>query len=62
MTADDLSVEYYVDSHGHDCYRICLPEGGACSTVSSAHLIDERKAQLLRAAASRLSANPAPTS
>jgi hypothetical protein len=49
MTADDLSVEYYVDRHGHDCYRICLPEGGPCSIVSSAHLIDERKAQLLRA-------------
>ena len=48
MTPDDLTVDYYVDSHGHDCYRICLPKGGPCSTVSSAHLIDERKAQLLR--------------
>lgn len=49
MTPDDLTVDYYVDTHGHDCYRICLPEGGVCSIVSSAHLIDERKAQLLRA-------------
>ena len=47
MTLDDLSCDYYVDSHGHDCYRICLPDG-PCSIVSSAHLIDERKAQLLR--------------
>lgn len=45
---DALTVDYYVDTHGHDCYRICLPEGGVCSIVSSAHLIDERKAQLLR--------------
>lgn len=49
MTLDDLTVDYYVDSHGQDCYRICLPEGGICSIVSSAHLIDERKVQLLRA-------------
>jgi len=48
MTPDDLSCDYYVDAHGHDCYRICLPDG-PCSIVSSAHLIDERKTQLLRA-------------
>lgn len=48
MTPADLTVDYYVDRHGHDCYRICLPEGGVCSTVSSTHLVDERKAQLLR--------------
>ncbi|MFZ9683539.1 MAG: hypothetical protein ACO3DQ_10110 [Cephaloticoccus sp.] len=48
MTPDDLTVDYYVDCHGHDCYRICHPESGLCSTVSSAHLIEERKAQLLR--------------
>lgn len=47
MSPDDLTVDYYVDIHGHDCYRICLPDG-TCSIVSSAHLIDERKAQLLR--------------
>lgn len=48
MTLDDLTVDYYVDRHGHDCYRICLPESGVCSTVSSAHLIEERKVQLLK--------------
>ena len=48
MSPDDLTVDYYVDCHGHDCYRICFPEGGPCSIVSSAHLIDERKIQLLR--------------
>lgn len=44
---DDLTVDAYIDDHGHDCYRICLPNG-ICSTVSSAHLIEERKTQLLR--------------
>lgn len=48
MSPDDLTVDYYVDCHGHDCYRICIPESDICSIVSSAHLIDERKAQLLR--------------
>lgn len=48
MTPSDLTVEHYVDTHDHDCYRVCLPEGGPCSTVSSAHLIEERKVQLLR--------------
>ena len=47
MTVDDITVEHYADSTGQDCYRICLPEG-PCSIVSSAHLIDERKTQLLR--------------
>jgi hypothetical protein len=47
MSPDDLTVDYYIDCHGHDCYRICMPDG-LCSIVSSAHLIDERKAQLLR--------------
>jgi hypothetical protein len=47
VTPDDIAVDYYVDSHGHDCYRLTLPNG-IRSTVSSAHLIDERKAQLLR--------------
>lgn len=48
MNPDDLTVDYYVDCHGHDCYRICMPQSDICSIVSSAHLIDERKAQLLR--------------
>jgi len=47
MSPDDIQVDYYVDVHGHDCYRLTLPDGTA-STVSSAHLIDERKAQLIR--------------
>ena len=47
MTVDDITVEHYTDSTGQDCYRICLPDG-PCSIVSSAHLIDERKTQLLR--------------
>ena len=47
MTVDDITVEHYTDSTGQDCYRICLPDG-LCSIVSSAHLIDERKTQLLR--------------
>lgn len=48
---DATTVEHYRDPQGHDCYRICLPEG-VCSTVSSAHLIDERIAQLQRLYAS----------
>lgn len=47
MSLDAFTVDYYVDCHGHDCYRICMPDG-LCSIVSSAHLIEERKAQLLR--------------
>jgi hypothetical protein len=48
MTPEDVTVEYYVDCHGPDCYRLTLPSG-VISTVSSAHLIEERKVQLLRA-------------
>jgi len=48
MSPDDLLVDYYVDADGYDCYRICIPEHGPCSIVSSVHLIDERKTQLLR--------------
>jgi hypothetical protein len=44
---DTVSVTYYADDTGNDCYRVCL-EHGPCSIVSSAHLIDERKTQLLR--------------
>jgi hypothetical protein len=31
-----------------DCYRICYKQDGieACTTVSSAHLVEEKKAQL----------------
>ena len=55
--SEPVSVEHYLDATGNDCYRICLP-GGPCSIVSSAHLIEERKAQLLRAYAP---ATPTPT-
>lgn len=44
----DVTVNHYLDAMGQDCYRICLPNG-VCSTVSSAHLIEERITQLLRA-------------
>lgn len=44
---DTPTVELYTDAVGNDCYRICLPSG-VCSTVSSAHLIDERITQLQR--------------
>lgn len=47
MNPEDVTVDYYVDTHGHDCYRLTLPNG-ISSTVSSAHLIEERKLQLLR--------------
>lgn len=50
--SDAITVEHYIDSSGQDCYRICLPPPGPCSIVSSAHLIEERKTQLLRAYAS----------
>ena len=39
MSLDAFTVDYYVDCHGHDCYRICMPDG-LCSIVSSAHLIE----------------------
>lgn len=45
---ESATVHYYVDSTGNDCYRICLPNG-ICSIVSSAHLVEERITQLLRA-------------
>ena len=46
-TAEEATVEHYVDDVGHDCYRICL-SNGICSIVNSSHLIEERKAQLIR--------------
>jgi hypothetical protein len=48
MTDPNVSVSYRIDEQGNDCYWICLPEYDVCSIVSSAHLIDERKTQLLR--------------
>jgi hypothetical protein len=46
-TAEEATVEHFVDDVGHDCYRICL-SNGICSIVNSSHLIEERKAQLIR--------------
>jgi hypothetical protein len=45
---EPVSVTHYVDATGNDCYRVCLTESEVCSTVSSAHLIEERKVQLQR--------------
>lgn len=51
---NDAQVRFYVDSHDQDVYEISYPELGLVSCVSSAHLVEERKIQLLR-----LSSNPA---
>lgn len=56
--SNEPTVDYYVDSTGNDCYRICLPETGTCSIVSSAHLIEERKTQLLRAQSTQAQSCP----
>ena len=45
---EPVSVTHYVDATGNDCYCVCLTASGVCSTVSSAHLIEERKVQLQR--------------
>jgi hypothetical protein len=47
MTTELTTVEHYIDTTGNDCYRIYLLDG-LCSTVSSAHLIEERQAFLVR--------------
>lgn len=44
---DGVAVHYHQDDRGHDCYSIIM-RNGVVSTVSSAHLIEERKVQLLR--------------
>jgi len=46
-SSEEVTVEHYIDDIGQDCYRICLPNG-ICSIVNSCHLIEERKAQLIR--------------
>ena len=48
MLPEEFTVEAYVDPAGFDCYRVCSPDGKVCSTVFSAHLIEERKIQLAR--------------
>lgn len=45
---DGVAIVYQQDNSGHDCYRVIL-RNGVISTVSSAHLVEERKLQLLRA-------------
>ena len=47
-STDDAQVRFYVDCHNQDVYEISYPELGLASCVSSAHLIEERKIQLLR--------------
>lgn len=52
LTPEDASVTHYLDANGQDCYLITLADRS--SIVSSAHLIDERIAQLLRSHAQRM--------
>jgi hypothetical protein len=51
---NDAQVRFYVDSHDQEVYEVSYPELGLVSCVSSAHLVEERKIQLLR-----LSSSPA---
>lgn len=44
---DGVAFHYTQDSVGNDCYYVVL-RSGVVSTVSSAHLLEERKIQLLR--------------
>lgn len=44
----EFDVVHYIDEQQQDCYRICHKPSGICSIVSSAHLIEERKIQILR--------------
>ena len=45
---NDAQVRLYVDSHDQEVYEVSYPELGLVSCVSSAHLVEERKIQLLR--------------
>lgn len=45
---DDAEVRFYVDGHNQEVYEISFPSLNLKSCVSSAHLIEERKIQLLR--------------
>jgi hypothetical protein len=45
--ADGVAVKYEQDHIGNDCYRVIL-KSGIIATVSSAHLVEEKKIQLLR--------------
>ena len=51
---NDAQVRFYVDSHDQEVYEVSYPELSLVSCVSSAHLVEERKIQLLR-----LSSSPA---
>jgi len=45
--ADGVAVKYDQDHSGNDCYHVIL-KLGVVATVSSAHLVEEKKIQLLR--------------
>jgi len=45
---NDAQVRLYVDCHNQEVYEVSYPELGLVSCVSSAHLVEERKIQLLR--------------
>lgn len=48
LSPSDAEVRFYVDGHGQDVYEVSYPSIGLVSCVSSAHLVEERKVQLLR--------------
>jgi hypothetical protein len=54
MSPNDAEVRFYVDCHDQEVYEVSFPSLGLKSCVSSAHLVEERKIQLLR-----LSSSPA---
>ena len=45
--ADGVAIKYEQDHSGNDCYHVIL-KSGIVATVSSAHLVEEKKIQLLR--------------
>jgi len=49
VTIDDteFDVKFYVDTCGNDCYKV-QHVSGLIATVSSAHLVEEKKVQLLK--------------
>lgn len=49
---DDAQVRFYVDCHNQEVYEISYPSLELISCVSSAHLVEERKIQLLRLSSS----------
>lgn len=49
INEEEFEVTYYVDDFNNDCYRI-EHTSGLKVTVSSAHLIDEKKIHLQKQA------------